>query len=239
MMSLYEFVMMLLPMVTHEHGTNLSPQAKPSRFTCPVWGMDPTTMEFNVVRERNEYAIRVIEHFMQYYLVIRTCCIAIVYIFGMFVVCVYYFFDQRETSIWNVLLNCGYIYEEFMMYNWSLRWFSKLMFCTHLIHYSLEADVTVLLIIMVTRMCIVLVQWFRFCQNRVHAFKKRLKFYLRSVNEAPHSTCPICVTCIPDRIILPCSHTFCNECIQKYNDISPMGHTCPLCRSQIFRIHHL
>ena len=241
MMSLlYELVMMLLPTITHEEGANLPPELKPSRWTCPVEGMDPTVMEFNVVQERNEYAMRVIKRFMLIYLIIRTSCIALAYLLELLKDYLWYLFGPQKNyhgigRSFNIVRRCYDLLKKFLMYNWSLRWISKLLLLTEFLYYA-NHDITMPLIIIITRMCLVLVDWYQIWQRCFDSMIGQIKFHFKMRNETLRSACPICFTCVPNTVMVPCGHSFCSNCVishlnYSYNQVVP--YKCPICRSDI------
>lgn len=47
----------------------------------------------------------------------------------------------------------------------------------------------------------------------------------------PKMECPICFTKKTDCVTTNCGHTFCGDCLRKWED---MHNTCPLCRGELY-----
>ena len=69
---------------------------------------------------------------------------------------------------------------------------------------------------------------------------KELTIYLKFLNFDPKleqlSKCPICITNIKNRFLIPCGHTICQNCIDYQKKIYKPKFLCPICREQVTKI---
>ncbi|KAL9976137.1 hypothetical protein ACROYT_G013392 [Oculina patagonica] len=54
--------------------------------------------------------------------------------------------------------------------------------------------------------------------------------HLRPKSAEENFTCPVCLEILESPILIPCGHTFCNDCLDSCENISGSA-TCPVCRS--------
>ena len=71
----------------------------------------------------------------------------------------------------------------------------------------------------------------------LNSYKKDQRKFVEPTAISKHLSCPICREIFDDPIRITCGHTFCHECLDKYEDDAGYIPPCPICRTNYIQIY--